>query len=123
VEATLGKLPRGTYKDAPVPSTGVFTAPSLNVTPKALPTNYVRGPLCGAAASSPDIYPLRVANSSCRRWSSRRCARKRALSYAPEAFLGSGGANTGGIYVTAVDANTAVSVMLAAGQQPAAARE
>ena len=37
---------------------------------------------------------------------------KRNLSYAPSAFLSSTAANTGGIYVTAVDANQAVRVML-----------
>ena len=37
---------------------------------------------------------------------------KRNLSYAPSAFLSSQGANVGGIYVTAVDANQAVRVML-----------
>ena len=37
---------------------------------------------------------------------------KRNLSYAPDAFLGSQAANIGGIYVTAVDANQAVRVML-----------
>lgn len=112
VEATLGKLPRGTYKEAPVPSL-VFTAPSLNVTPKSLPTNYVRGLYAAPPPSSPDIYPLRVANSILQALVFQEVREKRALSYAPEAFLGSGGANTGGIYVTAVDANTAVQVMLA----------
>jgi zinc protease len=37
---------------------------------------------------------------------------RRNLSYAPDAFLRSQGANIGGIYVTAVDANQAVQVML-----------
>jgi zinc protease len=37
---------------------------------------------------------------------------KRNLSYAPDAFLGSQGANIGGIYVTATDTNQAVRVML-----------
>src|SRR5947209_17467594 len=37
---------------------------------------------------------------------------KRNLSYAPDAFLRSQAANIGGIYVTAVDANQAVRVML-----------
>ena len=37
---------------------------------------------------------------------------KRNLSYAPEAFLRSQGANLGGIAVSAVDANQAISVML-----------
>ncbi|HEX5070925.1 MAG TPA: insulinase family protein, partial [Vicinamibacterales bacterium] len=111
VEATLGKLPRGTYKDTPVPPL-VFTAPSLNVTPKNLPTNYVRGVYAAPPPGSPDIYPLRVANSILQALVFQEVREKRALSYAPEAFLGSGGANTGGIYVTAVDANQAVDVML-----------
>ncbi len=37
---------------------------------------------------------------------------KRSLSYAPDAFLGSQAANTGGIYFTAVDANQTAQVML-----------
>ena len=37
---------------------------------------------------------------------------RRNLSYAPEAFLREQGTNIGGIYVTAVDANQAVGVML-----------
>ncbi len=37
---------------------------------------------------------------------------KRNLSYAPDAFLRGQSANTGGLYVTAVDANQAVRVML-----------
>jgi zinc protease len=37
---------------------------------------------------------------------------KRNLSYAPSAFLSSQAANVGGIYVSAVDANQAVRVML-----------
>ena len=37
---------------------------------------------------------------------------KRNLSYAPDAFLRSQGANIGGIYVSAVDANQSVQLML-----------
>jgi predicted Zn-dependent peptidase len=37
---------------------------------------------------------------------------RRSLSYAPDAFLSSQGANTGGIYFTAVDANQTAQVML-----------
>jgi len=94
----------------PVPKT--FSAPNVSVTPKSLPTNYVRGVYAAPPPSSADIYPLRVANSILQALVFEEVREKRALSYAPEAFLGSGGANTGGIYVTAVDANQAVSVML-----------
>jgi zinc protease len=37
---------------------------------------------------------------------------RRNLSYAPDAFLGTQGANVGGLYVTTVDANQAIRVML-----------
>jgi zinc protease len=112
VEASLGKLPRGQYADTPVAPLA-FAAPTLSVTAKALPTNYVQGIYAAPPPSSPDIYPLRVANAILRGLVYNEVREKRALSYAPDASLGSASANTGGIYVTAVDANQAVGVMLA----------
>lgn len=112
VEASFGRLPRGEYQAAPVAPLS-FAEPTVSVTPKNLPTNYVQGTYAAPPPSSPDIYPLRVANAILRSLVYEEVREKRALSYAPEAFLGSAGANTGGIYVTAVDANQAVSLMLA----------
>jgi len=112
VQASFGKLPRGQYVDTPVaPLT--FPAPTVTVTAKALPTNYVQGIYAAPPPSSPDIYPLRVANAILRGLVYSEVREKRALSYAPDASLNSASANTGGIYVTAVDANQAVGVMLA----------
>ncbi len=112
VEASLGRLPRGDYREAPVAPLA-FPLPTLSVTPKDFPTNYVQGVYAAPPPSSPDIYPLRVANAILRGLVYEEVRAKRALSYAPEAFLGSDAANAGGIYVTAVDANQAVSLMLA----------
>ncbi len=112
VETSLGKLPRGEYQASAV-SPLTFTEPTVSVTPKNLPTNYVQGIYAAPPLDSPDIYPLRVANAILRGLVYEEVREKRALSYAPDAFVGSAGANTGGIYVTAVDANQAVSVMLA----------
>ncbi|MCA1634582.1 MAG: insulinase family protein [Acidobacteria bacterium] len=111
VEATLGKLPRGDYRPSPLPQL-VFDSQTLEVTPRSLPTNYVQGVFAAPALNAPDIYPLRIASSILQGRVFVEVRVRRNLSYAPDAFLGSQGANTGGIYVTAVDANQAVRVML-----------
>jgi zinc protease len=111
VEASFGKLPRGDYKATPVPPL-VFPQPTVDITAKGLPTNYIQGTYAAPGPDSPDIYPLRVANAILRGLVYEEVREKRALSYAPDAFIGGASANTGGIYVTAVDANQAVKVML-----------
>jgi zinc protease len=111
VEASFGKLPRGDYRVEPVPPLS-FAAPTLAVTARELPTNYVQGIFAAPPLTSPDIYPMRVASSILQNRIYVEVRVRRNLSYAPDAFLSSQGANTGGIYVTAVDANQAVRVML-----------
>jgi zinc protease len=111
VETSFGKLPRGNYKDTPVPALS-FPASTVAVTAREIPTNYVTGVFTAPALTSPDIYPLRVAASILQNRVFVEVRSRRNLSYAPDAFLGSQAANTGGIYVTAVDANQAVRVML-----------
>jgi predicted Zn-dependent peptidase len=111
IETSFGKLPRGDYKDVPVPPLS-FSATTVAVTPREIPTNYVTGVFAAPPLTSPDIYPLRVAASILQNRVFVEVRSKRNLSYAPDAFLGSQAANTGGIYVTAVDANQAVRLML-----------
>ena len=111
VGTSFGKLQRGTYKDVPVPPLS-FSASTVTVTPREIPTNYVTGVFSAPPPTSPDIYPLRVASSILQNRVFVEVRSKRNLSYAPDAFLGSQAANTGGIYVTAVDANQAVRLML-----------
>ena len=111
VETSFGKLPRGNFKDVPVPPLS-FSATTVAVTPRQIPTNYVTGVFAAPPLTSPDIYPLRVAASILQNRVFSEVRSKRNLSYAPDAFLGSQAANTGGIYVTAVDANQAVRLML-----------
>ena len=109
--ATFGKLSRGDYKSAAPPQLS-FTSSTLDVTERSLPTNYVQGLFTAPPITSPDIYPMRIAGSILRDRVFEEVRVKRNLSYAPSAFLGNTAANTGGIYVTAVDANQAVRVML-----------
>lgn len=111
VETTLAKLPRGDYRFAPPPPL-VFGAQTVEVTNRTLPTNYVQGVFAAPPLSMPDIYPMRVASSILQNRVFNEVRVRRNLSYAPDAFLGSQAANIGGIYVTAVDANQAVRVML-----------
>jgi predicted Zn-dependent peptidase len=112
ITASFGKLPRGNYKADPV-SQLAFDKSTVEVTPRGLPTNYIQGMFSAPALTSPDIYPMRVASAILRDRVFEEVRLKRNLSYAPDAFLRSQGANVGGIYVTAVDANQAVQLMLA----------
>ncbi|HEV7842965.1 MAG TPA: pitrilysin family protein [Pyrinomonadaceae bacterium] len=111
INASFGRLPRGSYSQQPVQQLA-FTAPSVDITQRTIPTNYVQGIFAAPPLTSEDIYPMRVASFILSQRVLEEVRFKRNLSYAPDAFLGSQGANIGGIYVTATDTNQAVRVML-----------
>lgn len=111
VAASFGKLPRGNYRAEPVPPLS-FTSATVEVTQRGLPTNYIQGLFTAPSLTATDIHPMQIAASMLRDRVFEEVRVKRNLSYAPSAFLGSQAANIGGIYVSAVDANQAVSVML-----------
>ncbi len=112
IAQTFGKLPRGDYRPPPLPPLA-FNNPSVEVTPRGLPTNYIQGVFSAPALTSPDIHPMRIASTILQGRVLTEVRYRRNLSYAPNAFLESQGANIGGIYVTAVDANQSIRVMLA----------
>jgi len=111
VATSLGKLPRGNYKPEQVPAL-TFDKSSVEITPRALPTNYIQGLFSAPSLTSADIYAMRIASSMLRDRVFEEVRVKRNLSYAPDAFLRTQAANVGGLYVTAVDANQSVKVML-----------
>ncbi|MBC7796623.1 MAG: insulinase family protein [Pyrinomonadaceae bacterium] len=111
IAATFGKLPRGDYKAKPLTAIS-FAAPTVEVTQRDLPTNYIQGVFSAPSPANADYYAMQVATAILRDRVFEEVRVKRNLSYAPNAFLNSTGENLGGIYVTAVDANQAVSVML-----------
>jgi predicted Zn-dependent peptidase len=111
IAASFGKLPRGNYRPEAVPQLS-FTASTVEVTQRGLPTNYIEGLFSAPPITSPDIFPMHVASATLRDRVFEEVRVKRNLSYAPSAFLSSQAANVGGIYVSAVDANQAVRVML-----------
>jgi predicted Zn-dependent peptidase len=108
---SFGKLPRGDYKAQPLPVLN-FAEPTLDVTSRTLPTNYIQGVFDAPALNNPDYYAMRVATAMLRDRVFEEVRVKRNLSYAPNADLGLLASNTANIYVTAVDANQAISVML-----------
>src|SRR5688572_24243444 len=111
VTERFGKLPRGNYKTETIPQLA-FDKSSVDVTPRELPTNYVQGLFSAPSLTSPDIYAMRIASSLLRDRVFEEVRVKRNLSYAPDAFLRTQAANVGGLYVTAVDANQSIRLML-----------
>jgi predicted Zn-dependent peptidase len=89
-----------------------FSKPTLEIVPRDLPTHYVKGTFNAPPPGSPDYYPMRVAISLLQARFFQEVRVKRQLSYAPSADIEDSEANTANIYVTAVDANQAISVML-----------
>jgi predicted Zn-dependent peptidase len=111
VTNSLGKLPRGAYKAAPMPPLD-FSKPTLDILPRSIGTNYVKGVFAAPSLNDPDYYAMRVAINILQQLVYSEVRQKRQLSYAPNAEMNNFAANTANIYVTAVDANQSVSVML-----------
>lgn len=111
VEAAFGKLPRGNYKETPTPNLD-FSKPTLDISQRALPTNYIQGEFAAPSIASPDFFAMRVATTILRDRVFEEVRVKRNLSYAPNADMGGQAANTANIYVSAVDANQSVRLML-----------
>jgi len=111
VTAAFGSMPRGDYKSPPVFPLA-FNRPGLQVSQRNLPTNYIEGIYAAPQFRSTDTDAMRIATSILRDRVFQQVRVRRNLSYAPDAFLRTYNAAIGGIYVTAVDANQAISVML-----------
>ena len=111
VAESLGKLPRGNYKETPLPQL-TFDKPTLDITNRAVETNYVKGIFAAPSLDNPDYYAMRVAMTLLQSKVINEVRYKRQLSYAPNAEMGGDAANTANIYVTANDANQSVFLML-----------
>ena len=108
---SFGTLPRGNYIEKPLPQIS-FAKPTVDVTPRELPTNYIQGEFSAPNLGNPDYYAMRVATKILNDRVFEEVRVKRNLSYAPSADMSELSANTANIYVTAVDANRSVGVML-----------
>lgn len=111
VSATLAKLPRGNYKAQSLPQIS-FAKPSVDVTSRTIPTNYIKGVFAAPSVGDPDYSAMRVAVTILQSRVYQEVRTKRNLSYAPNAEMDDFAANSANIYVTTTDANQSVSLML-----------
>ena len=111
VTSTLGALPRGNYKQPVVPALD-FSKPTLDVTNRAVETDYIEGSFAAPPLSDPDYYAMRVAISILQTQVYQEVRVKRNLSYAPDASLNTNAANNAFVYVTTTKPNDAIPVMI-----------
>lgn len=109
--SAFGKLPKGTYKDPAYPAID-FSKGTLDVTQRALPTNYVKGVFAAPSIGNPDYYAMRVAMSLLQTLVYEKVRGELQLSYAPDAGMDSFAANTANISVSTNDPNRAVGAMV-----------
>jgi zinc protease len=110
VSTTLGTLPRGRYRWTPQPPPQGW-APAVVTEARQLPTNYVLGYFPGAAAWSPDYFPLRIAAAVLSGRFFAEIRSKRNLSYAVNAPFLDRGTAAAGLYVTTTDPATTLRLM------------
>ncbi|MFO0549057.1 MAG: pitrilysin family protein [Polyangiaceae bacterium] len=112
VKQKLGTIPRGDYKESAYPNVS-FANSRLEVTQAQLPTNYVIGVFDAPSWRSPDFFAGMIAMEHLGFRVFEEVRTKRNLSYAPHAsFNWTGGIPLGQLYVTAVDPDTTIRVML-----------
>lgn len=112
VETSFGSQTTGMYK-AKMPSDPHMAAAShLKVVERDLPTNYIRGQFSAPSMSSPDYQAMQIASSILRQRLFEEVRTNRGLSYAVASSLGNRISNYGYIYVTAVEPDTTLRVML-----------
>lgn len=112
VEKAFGQIPAGTYKQI-LPEKVEHNKPMLETVERDLPTNYILGYFSAPAMNDPDYYAMTMAMNILRWRLFEEVRTKRNLSYAPSANYYNDFANRAAIYVTAVDPDTTVKVMLA----------
>jgi zinc protease len=113
VAEAFGALPETGDAGRPVPAAAATPA-SVSITERALPTTYVRGYFAAPALSDEDDYAaLTVATSILSDRFFEEVRTKRNLTYAVFSGLSSRRANYGLLYVTSVEPDSAVAVMLA----------
>jgi zinc protease len=110
VRATIGTLPRGSYRWTP-PPTLPDGGRAVAFDNRMLPTNYLLGYVPGPAATSPDYTALRVATAVLSGRLFTEVRSRRNLSYAVESPFLERSYAVGGLYVTTVDPNAVLRIM------------
>jgi zinc protease len=111
IEAAFGDLPVTGSAPNPVPEIRP-TDSRVEVTERELPTNYIRGQFVSPDPGHPDFPAMQVATDILSDRFFEEVRTKRNLSYAAFAGLSQRRANYGLVYVTAVEPDTTLTVML-----------
>ena len=112
VAETFSTLPQGDFNMQMPPSTS-FSEPSIKIVHREIPTNYIQGSYSAPMRTSDEGYTMNITSSILRDRVWEEVRTKRSLSYAPSSRYGNVLSNYGSIYVTAVDADSTIKVMIA----------
>jgi zinc protease len=110
VRGTLAKLPAGSYRWT-LPDTLPRGRSAVLTINRRLPTNYILGLYPGPRADSPDYHALRIATAILAGQLFSEVRSKRNLTYAVDAPFIERAVASGGLYVTTVSPEEALSVM------------
>jgi zinc protease len=111
IAAAFGRLPAGHRSTQRLPSLAAGK-PTVTVVQRSLPTNYIQGFYAGPSRSSADLAALQVATSLLSDRLFEEVRTKRNLTYAVGSGLTSGLVGRGNLYVTAVEPDTTLKVIL-----------
>jgi len=111
VTDAFGSLPKGNFQ-MKMPPMESFNEPSIKIVQRELPTNYIQGSYPAPMRTSEEGYTMNITSSILRDRVWEEVRTKRSLSYAPTSRYGNSLSNYGAIYVTAVDPDTTVKVMI-----------
>jgi len=111
VKDAFGNLPVGSYTKISIQEVD-HAEPSIKIIHRELPTNYIQGSYSAPQRGTTDGYTMLIANSILRDRVWEEVRTKRSLSYAPSTRYVNNFSNYGAIYVTAVDPDTTIKVMI-----------
>jgi len=111
VKNSFGSLPAGDYTTV-VPPGIENSEPSIKIVNREIPTTYIQGTYSAPARGTKEGYTMLIANSILRDRVWEEVRTKRSLSYAPSTRYADNFSNYGAIYVTAVDPDTTIEVMI-----------
>ncbi|MEZ5308262.1 MAG: pitrilysin family protein [Pyrinomonadaceae bacterium] len=111
IEKAFKGIPTGNYMvktDKPLD----FSQSTIDIVSRKIPTNYITGVFNAPSLGDKDYYAMRVAITILRNRLFEEIREKRQLSYAPSADMEDHKINQAYIYVTAVESNKTVGLML-----------
>lgn len=111
VKDAFGNLPVGSYTKIDMQEVD-HAEPSIKIIHREMPTNYIQGSYSAPQRGTTDGYTMLIANSILRDRVWEEVRTKRSLSYAPSTRYVNNFSNYGAIYVTAVDPDTTIKVMI-----------